>query len=140
MQLINKKIVMGKDIGIHGNLFGGTLMAWIDEAAGSFATEFCHTPNMVTIRVGELLFKKPLKPGHHVRLYGEVERLGNTSLTMNIEARKLNVYSGEEMVMCTTSITFVRIDDDGNPTAIGESVRRKYQEKMAQQENEAAKS
>lgn len=131
---------MGKDIGIHGNLFGGTLMAWIDEAAGSFATEFCHTPNMVTIRVGELLFKKPLKPGHHVRLYGEVERLGTTSLTMNIEARKLNVYSGQEMVMCTTSITFVRIDDDGNPTAIGESVRRKYQEQMAQKEKTASTS
>ena len=117
---------MAKDIGIHGNLFGGILMAWIDEAAGSYATEFCHTPNMVTIRVGELLFKKPLKAGNHLRLYGEVEKLGNTSLTMNIEARKLNVYSGEETVVCTTSITFVRIDDDGNPTAIGKSVRDTY--------------
>lgn len=125
---------MGKDIGIHGNLFGGTLMAWIDEAAGSFATEFCHTPNMVTVRVGELLFKKPLKPGNHVRLYGEVEHLGTTSLTMNIEARKLNVYSGQEMVMCTTSITFVRIDDDGNPTAIGDSIRKKYQEQLVHEE------
>jgi acyl-CoA thioesterase YciA len=126
MQLINKKIVMAKDIGIHGNLFGGILMAWIDEAAGSYATEFCHTPNMVTIRVGELLFKKPLKAGNHLRLYGAVERLGNTSLTMNIEARKLNVYSGEEAVVCTTSITFVRIDDDGNPTPIGKSIRDAY--------------
>ncbi|HRP53659.1 MAG TPA: hotdog domain-containing protein [Fluviicola sp.] len=45
MQLINKKIVLAMDIGIHGNLFGGTMMAWIDEAAGSFATEFCHTPH-----------------------------------------------------------------------------------------------
>lgn len=130
MQLINKKFVMTMDIGIHGNLFGGTLMAWIDEAAGAFATEFCHTPNMVTIRVGELLFKKPLKVGNHVRLYGEVVHLGNTSLAMNIEARKLNVYSGQETVVCTTSITYVRIDDDGNPTAIGESVRKRYKEKM----------
>ena len=127
MQLINKKICMGKDIGIHGNVFGGILMSWIDEAAAAFATEYCCTPNMVTLRVGELIFKKPLKVGNHVRIYGEVVHLGNTSVTLNIESRKFNVYSGEEIVMCTTSITFVRIDDDGMPTPIGESVRRKHQ-------------
>lgn len=131
MKLINKKICMTKDIGIHGNVFGGILMAWIDESAAAFATEYCCTPNMVTLRVGEMLFKKPLKVGHHVRLYGDIAHLGNTSLTMNIEARKYNVYSGEDTVVCTTSITFVRIDEDGNPTPIGESVKRKYKESLA---------
>lgn len=126
MTLINKNICMGKDIGIHGNLFGGILMAWIDEAAAAYATEYCHTPNMVTLRVGELLFKKPIKTNNHIRVYGEVAQLGNTSITLNIEVRKYNVYSGEETVVCTTSITFVRIDDDGNPTAIGESVRLRH--------------
>ena len=133
MRLIAKKICMGKDIGIHGNVFGGILMSWIDEAAAAFATEYCCTPNMVTLRVGELIFKKPLKVGNHVRIYGEVVHLGNTSVTLNIESRKFNVYSGEEIVMCTTSITFVRIDDDGMPTPIGESVRRKHQ-KLATEE------
>lgn len=126
MKLINKKICMGKDIGIHGNMFGGILMAWIDEAAAAFATEYCYTPNMVTLRVGELLFKRPIKAGNHIRLYGSVSHLGKTSISLDIEVRKYNVYSAEEMVVCTTSITFVRIDDDGNPTPIGESVRKKH--------------
>ena len=133
MKLITKKICMSKDIGIHGNLFGGILMAWIDEAAAAFATEYCHTPNMVTLRVGELLFKKPIKSGNHIRLYGEVDRLGSTSITLKIDVRKYNLYSGEETVVCTTSITFVRIDDDGNPTAIGDSIKRKH---AAEQEAE----
>ena len=127
MKLINKKICMGKDIGIHGNVFGGYIMSWIDEAAAAFATEYCCTPNMVTLRVGELLFKKPLKAGNHVRLYGEVAHLGNTSIDIKIEARKFNLYSGEETVVCTTSITFVRIDEDGQPTPIGETVKRNYE-------------
>src|SRR5688572_30732715 len=88
MKLINKRIVLARDIGIHGNLFGGTLMAWIDEAAAAFATEYCFTPNMVTVRVGEMLFKKPLKAGHHIRIYGQVSDLGNTSITLTLEARK----------------------------------------------------
>ncbi len=126
MELINKKICMAKDIGIHGNLFGGTLMAWIDESAAAYATEYCSTPNMVTLRVGELLFKKPIKAGNHIRIYGSVANLGRTSISLDVEVRKYNLYSGEETVVCTTSITFVRIDDDGNPTAIGESVRRRH--------------
>lgn len=128
MKLITKKICMGKDIGIHGNVFGGILMSWIDEAAAAFATEYCSTPNMVTLRVGELIFKKPLKSGNHIRVYGEVDNLGHTSITLKIEARKFNLYSGEETVVCTTTITFVRIDEDGMPTPIGETIRRRHQD------------
>src|ERR1041384_409995 len=99
MKLINKKICMSKDIGIHGNMFGGILMAWIDEAPAAFAPEYCFTPNMVTVKVGELLFKRPIKAGNHIRLYGDVAELGNTSISLNIEVRKYNVYSGEETVV-----------------------------------------
>jgi acyl-CoA thioesterase YciA len=130
MKLITKRIVLGSDIGIHGNLFGGTLMAWLDEAAAAFATEYCYTPNMVTLRVGELIFKKPLKAGHHVRIYGRVQSLGNTSIALELEARKYSLYSGEETLVCSTNTTFVWIDDDGTPTAIGETVRKKYSLRM----------
>lgn len=135
MKLISRKICMARDIGVHNNLFGGTLMEWIDEAAAAYATEYCYTPNMVTLRVGELLFKKPVKTGNHIRIYGEVVSLGNTSITLKIEVRKYNLYSGEEAVVCTTNMTFVRIDDDGSPTPIGASVRRAHKELMAALEN-----
>lgn len=128
MKLLTKRIVMTRDIGIHGNLFGGTLMSWIDEAAAAYATEYCYTPNMVTVHVGELIFKKPLKAGQHVRIYGEVFKLGETSITLKIEAKKYNVYSSEETIVCTTTITFVRIDDDGTPTRIGETIRRSHKD------------
>lgn len=117
---------MSKDIGIHGNLFGGILMSWIDEAAAAFATEYCCTPNMVTLRVGELFFKKPVKSGNHLRIYGDVSHLGNTSITLNNVVCKFSLYSGEETIVCTTNITFVRIDDDGSPTPIGETIKQKH--------------
>lgn len=131
MKLISKKICMAKDIGIHNNLFGGILMEWIDEAAAAFATEYCYTPNMVTLRVGELLFKKPVKTGNHIRIYGEVISLGNTSINLKIEVRKYNLYSGEETVVCVTNTTFVRIDDDGLPTPIGATVKNNHAGRLA---------
>jgi len=71
-----------------------------------------------------------LKAGHHLRIYGQVQHLGNTSITLCLEARKYSLYSGEETLVCSTNITFVRIDDDGTPTAIGETVRQKYANRM----------
>lgn len=126
MDLLSKKIVMGKDIGIHGNLFGGILMAWLDEAAASLATEFCKTSNMVTVRIGELVFKKPLKAGHHLRIYGKISHVGRTSISIYLEARRYNLYSGEEVVVCDTNSTFVRVDDDGAPTPIDNSIRDNF--------------
>lgn len=126
MKLISKKICMARDIGIHGNLFGGVMMSWIDEAAAAFATEYCYTPNMVTLKVGELIFAKPVKAGNHVRIYGDVHELGKSSITLSIEVRRYSLYSAEETLVVSTKITFVRIDDDGSPTAIAEAVRLRF--------------
>ena len=126
MELITTHVCMVRDIGVHGNLFGGIMMAWIDEAASAMAASICHTPNMVTVKVDELVFKKKVKEGFQIRIYGEVARMGNTSVTFKIEARKVSVYNGEEDVVVTTNTTFVRINEEGLPTpgiiVIGEVV------------------
>jgi len=61
MDLINKKTCMNKDLGLQGNLFGGNLLAWVDEAATAYATEYCHTPNMVAL--SEMMFSEPVEAG-----------------------------------------------------------------------------
>ena len=126
MNLITTHICMAKDLGVHGNLFGGIMMAWIDEAASSLAVSTCHSPNMVTVKVDELVFKKKVKEGFLIRIYGEVAAIGNSSIRFNIEARKVSVYTGEEDVVVSTSITFVRIDESGAPTPIPSPVKDRY--------------
>ncbi|UTW62054.1 acyl-CoA thioesterase [bacterium SCSIO 12741] len=126
MELLMQKLCMVRDIGIHGNLFGGIMMSWIDEAAASYASQICHTPNMVTVKIEEVAFKKPVKVGFQIRIYGEVEHVGNTSITMQIEARKYNVYSGEETLVCKTRIVFVRIDESGESVPIPQLVKQRY--------------
>lgn len=129
MQLVTTHVCMVKDIGVHGNLFGGIMMAWIDEAASAMAVSTCHTPNMVTVKVDELVFKKKVKEGFLIRIYGEVAKMGNTSITFKIEARKVSVYTGEENVVVTTNITFVRIDEEGKPTPIPTIVKDRFKDK-----------
>jgi acyl-CoA thioesterase YciA len=130
MELITTKICMSSDIGVHGNLFGGTMMSWIDEAGAAYASQICDTPRMVTVKISELIFKKPIKVGNLIKIYGDVKEFGKTSLTLNIEVRKHNVYTGEQCVVTHTEIKFVRIDDDNNPIPISERVIKRYKDRV----------
>jgi len=132
MELITTKICMSSDIGVHGNLFGGTMMSWIDEAGAAYASQICDTPRMVTVKISELLFKKPIKVGNLIKIYGEVKEFGRTSVTLNIEVRKHNVYTGDQDVVTHTEIKFVRIDDDNNPIPISERVKKRYTDRVGQ--------
>lgn len=117
---------MTRDMGVHGNLFGGIMMAWLDEAASVMACQVCHTPNMVTVKIDELRFQKKVKEGFLIKIYGEVSEIGRSSITLSIEARKGSVYSGEEDLVVSTKTTFVRIDEAGDPTPIPTLVRDKF--------------
>ena len=126
MKVITTHVAMKKDMGTHGNLFGGIMMTWIDEAAATYAMEVCHTPNMVTVRVNELIFKKKVKEGVLIKIYARVSSIGKTSITFKMEARKMSVYSHEEEVVVSTDITFVRLDEGGDPVHLPSPVLDKY--------------
>lgn len=126
MQLITTHPIKKSDLGFHANLFGGKLLAWLDAAAAAFAMEICDTPRMVTVKIDECIFKKPAKEGQLLKMYGEVKEIGNTSITMYLEARAHNVYSGQQTVILSTNIKFVRIDENGDPIPIAERVRAKH--------------
>ena len=126
MQLITTHPIKKSDLGFHANLFGGKLLAWLDAAAAAYAMETCDTPRMVTIKIDECVFKKAAKEGQMIKIYGDVVRVGNTSIELYLEARAHNVYSGSQTVILSTNITFVRIDENGDPIPISERVRQRY--------------
>lgn len=130
MELISTHICKASEIGIHSNMFGGNILAIIDEAAASYSAQICDTPRIVTVKIDELVFKQPVKVGNILKIYGEVKRFGTTSITLYIEVRKHNVYTGVQTVVTHTQMTFVRIDDEGNPLAISERVKLRYADRI----------
>lgn len=132
MELITTYICKQFDIGISNNMFGGSLMALIDDAAGSYASQICDTPHLVTIKFDELIFKKPVKVGNIIKIYGRVTKFGRTSVELYMEVRKHNVYTGEQDIVTHTSVTFVRVDDDGNAVPIAELVKERYAKRFAE--------
>ncbi len=126
MEQLAIKLCMTKDIGVHGNLFGGNMLAWLDEAAATWACSVCKNPNMVTLKINEMTFERPVKNGEQVIIYGRVNRVGKSSLTVYVEARNRDFYSGIEEIVCSTIFVFVRVDSNGRSISIDDSVREKY--------------
>jgi len=128
MELISTHFVKTQDVGYHGNLFGGVMLAWLDEAAAAYAAQVADTPRMVTRHIASLTFEKPVRPGQIIKIYGEVAKIGKTSLKLNIDVRRHSVYNGTQRTVVGTQMTFVRIDGDGEPIPISERVRLKYRD------------
>ena len=126
MQIITTHPIKKSDLGFHGNLFGGKLLSWLDAAAASYAMEACDTPRMVTVKIDECVFKKPAREGQMIKIYGKVDSIGKTSIDLYLEARSHSVYSGNQSVILSTNIKFVRIDEGGEPIPISERVKKKF--------------
>ena len=103
MELLNTHPIKKSDLGFHGNLFGGKLLSWLDSSAAAYSMQVCDTPRMVTVKIDECIFSKPAKEGQLLKLYGEVDSIGNTSITLYVEARSHNVYSGKQTMILRKS-------------------------------------
>ena len=120
MELLNSHPIKKSDLGFHGNLFGGKLLSLLDGAAAGYSMQLCDSPRMVTVSIDKCNFERPAKEGQLLKIYGYPSKVGSTSVTLYLEARAHNVYTGRQNIVLKTHIKFVHIDEEGNPIPIGE--------------------
>jgi len=125
MNLISTHVCKTRDVGNHGNLFGGVMLSWIDEAGAAYAAEFAETGKIVTKHISALDFQRAVRPGQLIKIYGRILKLGKSSLTIEIEARRHSVYNGTQKSVCKCNVVFVRIDGDGEPVPIAPHITKK---------------
>jgi acyl-CoA thioesterase YciA len=112
MEHVSSKLCLVKDVGLNGNLFGGNMLAWMDEIAAIYAMKVTGEKSLVTLRFGEITFKRPVKVNDIVDFYCNVIKQGKTSVTIVIGGKV-----GDKIVF-TTDCTFVAIDEEGNKKEI----------------------
>ncbi len=105
-------LVLTGDLGVSGNLFGGRVMAWMDEAAAIYAMWATGTEKVVTRRFSEILFDKPVRNGELLEFYCGRPRQGRTSITFDIVA------SVRGTVKFQAECTFVAVNPDGSKKEI----------------------
>lgn len=121
----NTQFCKGKQVGIHGRMFGADLMEELDSVCAVFAAEICDTPWVVT-KTMNIEFISPVLPNQIYKTYIGIKKIGTTSLTLNAEIRKHSVHTEHETVALRAETIFVRINEEGEAIKISDSIRKKF--------------
>lgn len=102
---------------IHGNIFGGKLMEWID-VAGAISAYRHSQSSVVTASIDDIYFLHPIKAGYVVILESKVSFTGLTSMEICCQVFSEHPQSGERLRSNTAYLTFVALDSGGKPTPV----------------------
>lgn len=109
----NFTIVRTEHLNHHGNLFGGAMLAWVDEFAWLVASRDFPGCNLVTIAMDQIAFRHRVLNGSILRFAIEHAGQGHSSVNYSVDVFASAPGAGEEQHVFSTRVTFVRIDDNG---------------------------
>ena len=108
-------VPMPADANQHGDIFGGWIMAQVD-LAGAVIPARIAKGRIATVAVNQFVFKQPVSMGDLLSFYVRVERIGRTSVTVNVEVFAERNPAALHVVKVTeANLTYVAIDANGRP-------------------------
>ncbi len=116
--LITRRLCLVKDTGHAGVLWGGNMMAWVDEAGAIYAGSRTRNPYLVTKAFTEIDFKHQVRPGDSVDFWGRIDRWGETSVTIELTVLAWRPESSERREVLHVKGVFVAIDPQGRKQKI----------------------
>jgi acyl-CoA hydrolase len=111
------QLVMPVHANNHGTAFGGTVMAWIDLAAGMAAMRHGRRP-VVTASIDQLAFRSPVRIGQIALIRAQVNAVFATSMEVGVEVLTEEPLTGERHLCCEAFLTFVALGPDGRPVPV----------------------
>lgn len=118
MRFHTRKWVKPEDLNPNKSLFGGKLLAWIDEEAALYSIIQLENPHVVTKYMSEINFMSSAQQGDIVEIGIEVIKFGNTSLELKAEARNKMT---RNTIITVDKIIMVNLGEDGKPAPHGKT-------------------
>jgi acyl-CoA thioesterase YciA len=111
--------LLPRDTNPHGTIFGGIILSYIDQA-GAVAAHLNGAGRVVTVAMEKVVFHQPVYVGDLVSFYGELVRIGRTSITVKVVVEAAPPGAGVPSRRVTEAeITYVNVDGQGRPAPIG---------------------
>lgn len=118
MRFHTRKWVKPEDLNPNGTLFGGKLLAWIDEELALYTIIQLENTKIVTKHMSEINFRSSARQGDIIEIGIDVVKFGKTSLTLICEARNMMT---RETIITIESTTMVNLGQDGKPKPHGKT-------------------
>lgn len=114
-QPVLRVMPMPADANIHGDVFGGWIMAQVDIAGAIPATRRANG-RVATVAVNAISFRQPVFVGDLLSFYADITRTGTTSITVEVEVYAQRQRLDDEIVKVTeATLTYVATDDQRKP-------------------------
>ena len=109
---------MPSDANVHGDVFGGWIMAQVD-IAGALPAVRRANGRVGTVAVNSFVFKQPVFVGDLLSFYAKIVKTGTTSITVNVEVfAERNRLQSEVVKVTEATLTYVATDDQRRPRAL----------------------
>lgn len=109
---------MPADANVYGDVFGGWIMAQVD-IAGSLQAVRRSNGRVATVAVNSFVFKHPVFVGDLLSFYAEIVKVGNTSITVNVEVyAERNRLQAVTVKVTEATLTYVATDENRKPRSI----------------------
>jgi acyl-CoA thioesterase YciA len=118
MRFHTRKWVKPEDLNPNGTLFGGKLLAWLDEELALYSIIQLENSRIVTKHMSEINFRSSAKQGDIIEIGIDVVKFGNTSIILTCEARNMMT---RETIITIDHTTMVNLGPDGKPKAHGKT-------------------
>ena len=105
------------DMNGNGDIFGGWVLSQMDIAGGTLASRVAKG-RVATVAITAMTFVQPIKVGDLVSIYGEVSRIGRSSITIALETIVQRRLDPAPIQVTHGTFVFVAIDDDGKPRQV----------------------
>ena len=106
-----------RDTNGHGTIFGGVLLAYIDQAGAIATRPYCD--RVLTVKMNEVVFHAPVYVGDIVSFYTTVTRVGRTSITIKVLVTAERWRKTDETVKVTEAeVVYVNVDENRRPSPI----------------------
>ena len=111
------ELMMPHHANVMGNVFGGHILSLVDRVAAVAAIRHSRRP-CVTVSVDKVDFREPIKVGELVTAFARVNFAGRSSMEIGVKVIAENVMSGEKRHTNSCYLTYVALDDRGEPTPV----------------------
>ncbi|PKR53329.1 acyl-CoA thioesterase [Thalassospira marina] len=115
--MCTRTLAMPGDTNPSGDIFGGWLMSQMDIAGGVLASQIAEG-RVATVAVDGMTFHRPVYVGDVVCVYGDIDRIGTTSMVLHLEAWVLRRNQPPRIKVTEATFTFVAIDANGRPRPV----------------------
>ncbi len=109
---------MPADANVHGDVFGGWIMAQVD-IAGALPAVRRANGRVGTVAVNSFVFKQPVFVGDLLSFYAKIVKTGTSSITVNVEVyAERNRLQADTVKVTEATLTYVAVGEDRRPRAL----------------------